>query len=103
MSVLAIKHSYFYHVTRGKKKVCPDCCTPIARKCKKCPSCGKGFGVFTFGRKLCPVCGRTNKARMTECFQCGHPLSNAPKAVPKVYNGEPTVSTVERHKIERIY
>ena len=70
-----------------KKKVCPECSAPIARKCKKCPSCGKRFGVFTFGRRVCTICRRINLARMTRCFQCSHPLYNAPKATPDVFNG----------------
>ena len=76
-----------------KKKHCPQCFNPIARKCKKCPCCGKRFGVFTFGRRLCPSCGRINLARMANCFQCGHPMINAPKAVPKSYDGESSNST----------
>ena len=55
----------------------------IARKSKKCYACGKRFGVFTFGRKLCPSCGRCNLARMTACFGCGFSLSEALKAVPE--------------------
>ena len=66
-----------------KKKFCPDCGTQIARKCKKCPTCGKRFGVFTFGRKLCPGCGRVNLARMTACYECGHSMQFAQKALPK--------------------
>ena len=86
--------SYPCHVGL-KKKMCPDCSTSIARKCKKCPSCGKRFGVFTFGRRLCPMCGRINLSRMTHCFQCAHPLVNAPKAVPEIYNCKCSYKTCE--------
>ena len=89
MATMVITYSSsekFRNQAKIKKKFCPDCGNPIARKCKKCPSCGKRFGVFTFGRRLCPSCGRINLARMSNCFQCGYPLLNAPKAIPKVSN-----------------
>ena len=39
--------------------------------------------MFTFGRKLCPGCGRVNLARMTACYECGHSMQFAQKALPK--------------------
>ena len=33
---------------------------------------------------------------MANCFKCGHPMVNAPKAVPKLY-GEPIVKSVITH------
>ena len=53
---------------RLKKKMCPDCSTSITSKCKICQSGGKCFEVFTFGRKLCPVCGHINQSCIIPCF-----------------------------------
>ena len=73
---------------RPKKKTCPDCSTSITSKCKKCPSCGKMFGVFTFGRKLCSECGHNNSSSKTQCFHCARLLMNAPKTVPEIYHSK---------------
>eukprot|EP00731_Ephydatia_muelleri_P029058 Em0020g702a len=67
----------------GKKKPCPQCGTNILKKCKKCPLCGKTFGLFAFGRRQCTSCGRVNLAKYSDCNKCGANLQNAPIALPK--------------------
>lgn len=67
----------------GRKKPCPHCGVSMLCKSKKCRNCGKLFGVFTFGRRVCTMCGHINLARMTVCFRCSHPLDKAPSAHPK--------------------
>ena len=72
----------------GRKKPCPNCGYSVLRKSKKCAHCGKPFGVFTFGRRLCTYCGHINLARMSACFKCGQSLDKAPTAIPKDLEGK---------------
>ena len=78
----------------GKKKPCPNCGYHMLRKSKKCVSCGKPFGVFTFGRRQCISCGHINLARMSACFKCGQSLEKAPTAVPKISESESSVCSL---------
>ena len=71
----------------ARKKPCPSCGFSVARKSKKCHHCGKSFGVFTFGRRLCTRCNHINLARMHACFKCGLSLEKAPTAFPKDVEG----------------
>ncbi|XP_019855613.1 PREDICTED: uncharacterized protein LOC100636670 [Amphimedon queenslandica] len=77
-----------------RKKPCPHCGVSMLCKSKKCRNCGKLFGVFTFGRRICTMCGHINLARMAACFRCSHPLDRAPSAHPKdVINPKEYVDT----------
>lgn len=76
-------NSFNRYQSVGKKKPCPQCGTNILKKCKKCPLCGKTFGLFAFGRRQCTSCGRVNLAKYTNCNKCGANLQNAPIALPK--------------------
>ena len=67
----------------SNKKPCPHCGVQLGKKSKKCFSCGKMLGVYSFGRRQCMSCGRVNLARMTRCTTCGLSLQDAPIAVPK--------------------
>ena len=91
----------------GRKKPCPHCGVSMLCKSKKCRNCGKLFGVFTFGRRVCTMCGHINLARMTVCFRCSHPLDKAPSAHPKDVIGigrerEKEIEREAKKEIEKI-